>query len=57
MLGNIWQQERRMGGKSEGDQEEAIIRFYDMTMVSEQKQLSLGWTGEDGIFFFLIYCS
>ena len=39
--------ENRLEKSEKGDQEEAIIRFHDMTMVSEQKQLSLGWTGED----------
>ena len=49
--------ENRLEKSEKGDQGEAIMRFHDMMMVSELKKLSLGWTGEDGMFFFLISCS
>ena len=44
--------ENRLEKSEKGDQGEAIMRFHDMMMVSELKKLSLGWTGEDGMFFF-----
>lgn len=38
--------------RGEGDQEEAIIRFYDMTMVSEQKHHP--WDDYEKMEFFFL---